>query len=336
MSFLGGLGARPAMNAGNFRSFGNTGLAGVNRAGTGAPGLGARSGMNAGSFRSFGNTGLAGVNRAGVSAGRVAINNVYNSNINRSAGFGYGSSYGSGAGYRGYGYGWRNPYYGYHRGWLNGYWGGYYPWSYGWGLGNGFGYGLGWGLSNWLYGSSLYGYGYAPYYNPYCYAPTTVIVVPYDYSQPINTLGAAPADSVADEALALFSAARDAFKQARHPDALQLAEAALAKTPNDSSLHEFRALCLFALGRWRDEAAARPLRQSAFRRSGLELADDGQRLYSNVDAYTIQLRALEGLLQRPSRLSASGRFVLSLPLFDGGLHWPRDHHSQASGRTEAH
>ena len=318
-SMAGRVGARPGINASNLRSFGN---AGMNRGLT----LGNRPALNVGNFRSFGNTGITGISRAG-GAGVTRINTTVGNRVNTLR---YSSAYGSGSGYRGYGYGWRNPYYGYHRGWLNGYWGGYYPYGYGYGLGwgypywglgyggYGYGYGLGWGLSNWLYGSSLYGYGYSNYNNPYYYPPTNGIGVYYDYSQPLNLLGAAPADTIADEALALFSGAHDAFKQGDYPIALQQAEAALAKTPNDSALHEFRALCLFALGRY-DEAA-----QPLYAVLSVGPGWDWQTLislYPNVDVYTTHLRTLEAYCNAHLD-AASGRFVLAYQYMTEGYTGP--------------
>lgn len=195
--------------------------------------------------------------------------------------------------------------------------------GYGSGLGFGLGYGLGWGLSNWLYGSALYGYGYLPYSNPYYYSASPLVaVVPYDYSQPINTLGAAPAASVTDNALALFGTARDAFKQGRFEDALQQANQALSLTPNDSALHEFRALCLFALGRY-DEAATTLYAVLAVGPGWDWSTLIG--LYPNVDVYTTQLRALEAYCDANPR-SAASRFVLA-------YHYLTEGHLDAAART---
>ena len=77
----------------------------------------------------------------------------------------------------------------------------------GWGFGLGLGMGLGWGLSVWGFGSGLYGMGYMPYNNVY-YVDNSVVAAPYDYSQPIDTVSAPAAETVADPAMALFDAAR--------------------------------------------------------------------------------------------------------------------------------
>ena len=191
------------------------------------------------------------------------------------------------------GIGWNNRYLGYHQGWVHGYWNGHYPGGWGWrggygypgygywggygggawdmaafgwglgsGLGMGLGMGMGYGLSSWLFGPMLYNWGYSNYSNPYYGAAatagrTTVVQQPiiYDYSQPINATAPPPDESVTNQAMSTFDQAREAFKQGDYTSALDLTDQALRQMPNDPTLHEFRALALFALGRY-DEAAA--------------------------------------------------------------------------------
>jgi hypothetical protein len=219
---------------------------------------------------------------------------------------------------RPYGY---NAYGGYHAGWVHGYWNGHNDAAWGWrnpywgagGWGLGIGMGLGWGLSSWGYGSSLYGMGYMPYSNPYDYgagsvgAGQPVMSAPYDYSQPIDTTSA-PADAaVANPAMALFDAGRASFRQGDYAGALKQTDEALATLPNDTTLHEFRALCLFALGRY-DEAAA-----TLYAVLSVGPGWDWTTLislYPGVDVYTTQLRALEDYCTSHPE-SATGRFVLA-------------------------
>jgi len=224
-------------------------------------------------------------------------------------------SYGAAA-YRPYGY---NAYGAYHQGWVHGYWNGQNSAAWGWrnpywgAWGMGLGMGLGWGLASWGFGSALYGMGYMPYSNPYYgYGATTVVAgqpvvaAPYNYSQPINTVSAPADDSVTNPALALFDAGRASFQQGNYADALQQTNDALAKLPNDTTLHEFRALCLFALGRY-DEAAA-----TLYAVLSVGPGWDWTTLiglYPSVDVYTAQLRALEDYCSSHPD-SASGRFVL--------------------------
>jgi tetratricopeptide (TPR) repeat protein len=222
------------------------------------------------------------------------------------------------SGSRPYGF---NAYGGYHSGWVHGYWNGHdhanwawrNPYWGGWGWGLGLGLGLGWGLSSWGYGSSLYGMGYLPYSNPYYddyyggAAGVPVASSPYNYGQLIDTTAAPADESVTTPAEALFDAARAAFQQGNYTDALAQSDAALAKLPNDTSLHEFRALCLFALGRY-DEAAA-----AVYAVLSVGPGWDWATLiglYSGVETYTAQLRALEAYC-RDHPTSASARFVLA-------------------------
>ncbi len=218
---------------------------------------------------------------------------------------------------RPYGY---NAYGGYHSGFVHGYWNGHDNAAWGWrggywggagwglGLGLGLGMGLGWGLSSWGYGSSLYGMGYMGYSNPYYgYGQSIVASAPYDYSQPIDTTSAPAAESVADPAMAQFDAARASFQQGNYTDALQQTNEALKTLPSDTTLHEFRALCLFALGRY-DESAT-----SLYAVLSVGPGWDWTTLiglYPSIDVYTTQLRALEEYCNQHAE-SASGRFVLA-------------------------
>jgi tetratricopeptide (TPR) repeat protein len=255
---------------------------------------------NRSSFNNFAPSGYGGYNRSYAGYGRR---------------YGYGLGYpysGLGYGYGGYGLGGYGSPLGFLLGYgLGGYsyggYGGYGNWGYPYSYGVG---GFGYGPSSWLYGGSLYGYGYSPYSNPYyaSYASSPGVVVgPYDYSLPISTGSAPPAESVADEALTLFGSARDSFKEGNFALALQLADTALAKNPNDSSLHEFRALCLFALGRY-DEAAA-----SLYAVLSVGPGWDWPTLIGlspNINVYTAQHRALEAYCKANPQ-SSSARFVLA-------------------------
>jgi tetratricopeptide (TPR) repeat protein len=176
----------------------------------------------------------------------------------------------------------------------------------------GLGMGLGYGLASWGYGSALYGMGYMPYSNPYYAAPAGVVdqsaaAVPYDYSQAIDTTSAPAAEAVVDPAVAAFDAARDSFKQGNYTQALVQANDALAKLPNDTALHEFRALCQFALKQY--DAAAATLYAVLSVGPGWDWSTMVG-LYPDVSVYTEQLRALEDYCQANPK-SAAARFVLS-------------------------
>jgi tetratricopeptide (TPR) repeat protein len=242
------------------------------------------------------------------------------------------------------GMGWHNPYLGYHQNWMHGYWNGHYPGGWGWrggygypgygywggyggwglgyggfgwglgpGLGMGLGLGMGYGLASWLYGPMLYNWGYSNYYNPYyqagAYGGPTVVGQPitYDYTQPINASAAPPDEAVTNQAMSTFDQAREAFRQGDYPLALDLTDQSLRQVPNDPTLHEFRALVLFALKRY-DEAAA-----SLYAVLSVGPGWDWSTLiglYANPDTYTQQLRALEEYVTQNPK-SAAGRFVLA-------------------------
>jgi tetratricopeptide (TPR) repeat protein len=234
---------------------------------------------------------------------------------------GYGGYGGYGSGWGGYG-NWRGAYAGYHAGWANGYWHGYHnsPW-WNWG-----GWGLGAGVTAWALGSAFYNWGYGAYANPYYSTevvtqpivieqvaeggvPQTVTVpaVSYDYSQPINTDAPPPAPAVADPALAKFDEGRAAFKAGDYVKALQLTDLAIQTLPNDATLHEFRALALFALQKY--EQAAVPLYAVLSVGPGWDWTTLIG-LYSRADVYTQQLRALEQFARVNPR-STGARFVLA-------------------------
>jgi tetratricopeptide (TPR) repeat protein len=258
------------------------------------------------------------------------VTNVNNTNINRM------------------GVGWHNPYMGYHQGWYHGAWNGNFgggwgwrPYGYGYGLGGyggGFGYGLGWGLgmglgwglSSWMFGPMLYNWGYSNYYNPYYGggygdggANTVVVQQPvvYDYSQPIDPQSAPPDETVVSQATSVFDTAREAFQNGDYAKALQQADQALKTTPNDAALHEFRALCLFALQRY-DEAAA-VLYAVLSVGPGWDWTTLIS-LYADPETYTQQLRSLERYCSDHPQFAA-GRFVLA-------YHYLTEGHAEAAVR----
>ena len=306
----GHFGSRMAAgHVGSFRGAHRGGLGTVARARTISPAMGlahsargmaARPGMTL-AGRSFG---ISAFGRAGVNSfGRAVINNGAMGLRRNGYGYGYGGyGYGSPSygGYGGYGYGY--PGYGAYGGY-----GGY----------GGYGYGY-W---PWLYGSSLYNWGYSRYYNPYYgYGGyglgafgypglTTIIVQPavYDYSQPLSTQAAPPEPAAVDKVGTSFDTARDAFKAGDYLKALKLTDEAIRQMPNDAALHEFRGLVLFALYRYEDAAA--PLYAVLSVRPGWDWKTLVG-LYPSVSVYTEQLRALETYCRLNPR-SASARFVLA-------------------------
>ncbi len=163
-------------------------------------------------------------------------------------------------------------------GWTTGYWGGG-----GWG-----GYGL---------ATIPWAWGYWPYYNPYYAGPIVDGSATIDYSQPIVLAQAAASPPVTQvgqtaeqQATPMLDAARSAFMQGDYTTALAQVDQALAQVPNDTVLHELRGLVLFALGRYKEAAAADYAVLSAG--PGWDWTTLSG-LYPNVEVYTGQLRALE-------------------------------------------
>jgi hypothetical protein len=181
-----------------------------------------------------------------------------------------------------------------------------------------------WNYSDWGLGSMANSWLYSDYANPYITPQTQTIivqqpvvvdpsvpassgtVVAYDYSRPIDVSAPAPDESVANSAEQVFSSARDSFKAGDYPRALALADQALVQLPNDTALHEFRALCLFALKRYNEAASVNYTVLSAG--PGWDWATLVG-LYPDVDTYTNQLRALEAYVREHSS-DPAGDFLL--------------------------
>jgi tetratricopeptide (TPR) repeat protein len=179
-----------------------------------------------------------------------------------------------------------------------------------------------WGLESvatpWLYGD---------YSNPYTTPATQTIIVQqpvpapvgaeasatpatavaFDYSKPIGVTEPPPETAAIDTAQETLTEARASFKAGDYARALALVDQALVQTPNDPILHEFRALLLFALKRYKEAAATDYAVLTAG--PGWNWATMVG-LYPDVDTYNNQLRDLEASVrQNPG--DASGRFLLA-------------------------
>jgi hypothetical protein len=173
-------------------------------------------------------------------------------------------------------------------------------WGHGYGAHGGYGNGAGIG--------ALYVLRYLPFSNPYASASTTgAAPAGFDYSHPIDTLSAAPEQSINAEGLARFVSARDWFRAGNAVVALEQAERAIELLPDDASLHEFRALCLFALGRF--EEAATSLYAALSAGPGWDWPTL-IRLYPNMNVYMNHLQALAAYTAANNQ-SAASRFVLA-------------------------
>ena len=157
------------------------------------------------------------------------------------------------------------PYYG---SWYHGSWNGNY--------GSGWGYAAA-GLatsalvSSWAMGPTVYDSGYYNYSNPYYTEPLVInvdggqrTVIQYDQplqSTPVETY-VDPAQPeqvqspVPEQSINQMDQARQAFASGDYIAALQFTNGALATSPNDPVVHQFRALVLFALKDYRQATAA--------------------------------------------------------------------------------
>lgn len=154
-------------------------------------------------------------------------------------------------------------------------------WNYGWNSryynrhwycsSGSFASGFVWGIAAWSFGNMIYDMGYNSYRNPYPAPPVTYNVYPesggssskssINYSEPVSVTAAATppgdeaqtelAETKSDESL---ERSRTAFKQRDYMAAMKAVDEAIAYTPGDVTLHEYRALIFFALGRYADAA----------------------------------------------------------------------------------
>ena len=178
-----------------------------------------------------------------------------------------------------------------------------------------------------------------PYSNPYygygdggaVVDDQPVMAGPYDYAQPIDTTTAPASYTVVDPAMATFDAARDVVQAGELRPGPGAGRRRLKTLPNDTAMHEFRALCLFALKRYDDAAATLYAVLSVG--PGWDWATLVG-LYPDVEVYTAQLRALEAYCDaNPNAAAGAVRAGLSLP--DGGPHRGGGDRVQAGRRAHA-
>lgn len=209
--------------------------------------------------------------------------------------------------------------YGYHDGW-----------HHGWGCG-------GWGnmwdhmwnehpvwsafaITRWSLNTAGWLFGFNNYSNPY-YGDSGG-GGSYDYSQPIiYEQSAAAAEPVAaatsggetlppgvtQKGLALFEEARTLFHNKQYKEALSKDNEALKEMPQDAALHEFKALCEFALGDYKNSAATLYAVLSVG--PGWDWTTM-YNLYDSLEEYTDHLRKLEDFC-RENKENAPAYFVLA-------------------------
>jgi len=126
------------------------------------------------------------------------------------------------------------------------------------------------------------------YTNPYVVG-TPITVGTVNYANPLpdppKTI-----PEVSDEAMTPFKEARDAFRRGDYKTALERVDKAIEKAPADTTLSEFRALCLFAMKDYKQAAQVIYPVLSAGPGWNWETI---KALYGDPDTYTAHLRALE-------------------------------------------
>jgi tetratricopeptide (TPR) repeat protein len=192
------------------------------------------------------------------------------------------------------------PWYGgsWHCGWKSGYRHGYYAGYHSSWPGYSAGAVIGWGLAAWGLGALIYNVGYNSYQNPYpTQAVPTTTGTEVDYSEPITLVSAetAPKDDeqvekITQESESFIEKSQNAFREKNYVSALDFANKAVGEAPGDGALHEYRALVLFALGKYGEAAGVlNPLLASGPGWDWTTMV----KLYDSQKTYTDQLRKLE-------------------------------------------
>jgi tetratricopeptide (TPR) repeat protein len=142
-------------------------------------------------------------------------------------------------------------------------------------------------------------------------SPSYTVPTELDYSQPIAVPTAAAQakvdEDIPNEAAAMFDQARSSFKRRLYRSSLTKVELALKLLPGDTTMHEFRSLCQFALGRYGDSTGT--LYAVLAAGPGWNW-DTMASLYPDTDTYTKQLRALEQYVKDNPKKS-DGHFLLA-------------------------
>jgi tetratricopeptide (TPR) repeat protein len=208
---------------------------------------------------------------------------------------------------------WHDDYYGHYDGWYHGAWGD--AWSHMWSEHTA---AMVLGTTMWGLNRMGYWFGTGAYENPYYSEPLVIDNTTISYAEP---LVAAPPVTSAEPAaptselppgvtaggLEHFNSARAAFYEGNYQKSLEETNKALATMPKDAVIHEFRALALFALGKYHDAAVT--LHPVLAVGPGWDWTTMSS-LYPDIEIYTKQLRALESVVTADPK-AADAAFVLA-------------------------
>jgi hypothetical protein len=169
---------------------------------------------------------------------------------------------------------------------------------------------IGWGLVGWGLGKLIFESGYQSYSNPY--PAQAVPGTQVTYTQPITVVAAqtAPAENDAEQVTSrsesFVADSQAAFKRRDYLVALDFANKAVGEAPGDGALHEYRALVLFALGRFSEAAGV--LNPTLAGGPGWDWTTMIG-LYDSQDSYMSQFKALQDYsASKPD--AADARFLL--------------------------
>ena len=204
---------------------------------------------------------------------------------------------------------------GWHHGHWNYGWNSHYHHSHWYYRDDNFASGFMWGIAVWSLGNMIYDMGYNSYHNPYPAPPVTYngSKSTIAYAEPISVSAAAtpPGDEETTKLAETKSAdavdqSRASFKKGDYVAALKSCDEAIGYTPGDVTLHEYRSLVLFALGRYSDAAGViNPVLASG---PGWGW-DTMVGFYDSSSTYDGQLRKLEAYVKgKPA--GADGHFLL--------------------------
>lgn len=170
-----------------------------------------------------------------------------------------------------------------------------------------------WGIAAWSLGRLAFDSGYNTYRNPYPAPPVQTRRTVINYTLPLSVAASREEPEPEEEALtsqekstAAIERARGQFSSGDYLSALKSTDESISWAAGDSALHEFRALCLFALGRYGDAAGVlNPVLASG---PGWDWSTMAA-FYPDSDSYTDQLRKLESYVEANPN-SADAHFLL--------------------------
>jgi len=206
---------------------------------------------------------------------------------------------------------WYDDHYYPHYGWHNGCWhdGWHNHWDHMW---HEHPLAVSFGLTCWGINTMSYVFGTVSYSNPYYVESSSGRGIDYSQPQivvqePASDSSTAEAAEISEAGLAAFEKARSEFRAGNYDAARRQIDEVIKLMPHDAVVHEFRALTLFALKRYRE--AATVLHSVLAVGPGWDWTTMSQ-LYSSTQVYTQQLRDLEAWVEEFTSLP-EGHFVLA-------------------------